>query len=262
MDKKTQPIGFFDSGVGGLSVFARFREILPNENVLYFGDLLHLPYGNKSKNELVLFARNILNFYKSKDVKSVIIACNTSSAQAYETIKDEYDFKIYPIIQSCAKVIAESGVSRIGVFATEATVNSKKYTQEILKYNNNIQVREIACKDWVSLVENTAADIKKAKLSVKNKVTEMMEFKPDKIILGCTHFPYLIDELEQYASKDIYIDPAKIFVEFIKKDMKEKLNPDKNLGYEKFYVSSSPENFVKNSRIFYNVKSKPEIVKF
>ena len=97
---KESPIGFFDSGVGGLSVYARFREILPNENTIYFGDTKNLPYGNKSKEELVSFARNILDFFESKRVKAVVIACNTSSALAYDSIKDDYEFKIYPIIHS------------------------------------------------------------------------------------------------------------------------------------------------------------------
>ena len=79
------PVGFFDSGVGGLSVYSRFKKLLPNENPLYYGDLANLPYGNKSKAELIGFARNILDFYKAKNVKAVVIACNTSSAQAYET---------------------------------------------------------------------------------------------------------------------------------------------------------------------------------
>ena len=99
------PIGFFDSGVGGLSVYARLKKLLPLEDTIYFGDLKNLPYGNKSKEELVYFAANILDFFKTKNVKAVAIACNTSSALAYDSIKNNYDFKIYPIIQSCAKVI-------------------------------------------------------------------------------------------------------------------------------------------------------------
>ena len=110
MERKsnTSPIGFFDSGVGGLSVLARFRRILPAENLIYYGDTIHLPYGNKSKNELIGYAKNILEFLNSQGVKSVIIACNTSSAQAYDTIKDYYDFPIYPIIQTCAKEVANN----------------------------------------------------------------------------------------------------------------------------------------------------------
>ena len=91
----SRPIGFFDSGVGGLSVYSRFKRLLPDEDTLYFGDLVHLPYGNKTREELIGYAREILNLYKSKQVKAVVIACNTSSAQAYDTIKSEYDFKIW-----------------------------------------------------------------------------------------------------------------------------------------------------------------------
>ena len=132
--KNNCPIGFFDSGVGGLSVYSCFKKALPCENTLYYGDIAHLPYGNKTKEELVGYARGILDFYKTQDVKAVVIACNTSSAQAYDVIKDEYDFRIYPIIQSCAKVIANQNINRIGVFATVATVNSGVYAKELKKY--------------------------------------------------------------------------------------------------------------------------------
>ena len=147
------PVGFFDSGVGGLSVFSQFRKLLPNENTIYFGDLKNLPYGNKSKEELISFARSILKFFQSKNVKAVVIACNTSSALAYESIKNEFDFKIYPIIQSCAKVISSmNNIKKIGVFATTGTVSSKVYTREIKKYNSELEVLEIACPNWVSIV--------------------------------------------------------------------------------------------------------------
>ena len=152
------PVGFFDSGVGGLSVYARFRELLPYENTIYFGDLKNMPYGNKSKEQLIGFARNILNFFKERHVKAVVIACNTSSAVAYDTIKDEYDFKIYPIIQSCAKVIAKLDIKNIGVFATAATINSHAYKTEINKYNSSILVTEIACPKWTNFVEEGLID--------------------------------------------------------------------------------------------------------
>ena len=129
--QKDSPIGFFDSGVGGLSVYARFKKELPNENTLYYGDLKNLPYGNKTKEELICFAKNILKFFQTKNVKAVVIACNTSSALAYDSIKDDYDFKIFPIIQSCANVISEMNINKIGVFATIGTVNSKAYSKEI-----------------------------------------------------------------------------------------------------------------------------------
>ena len=187
------PIGFFDSGVGGLSVLARFKEILPNENTIYFGDLKNLPYGNKSKDELIGFAKNILDFFKSKNVKAVTIACNTSSALAYDAIKDDYDFKIYPIIQSCAKVISSMDLKRIGVFATQATVNSSAYKRELLNYNNNLEIKEIACPNWVNIVEGV--DNIDIKSDIKLHISEMLEFKPDKIILGCTHYFFIKNKI-------------------------------------------------------------------
>lgn len=254
------PIGFFDSGVGGLSVLARFKEILPNENTIYFGDLKNLPYGNKSKDELIGFAKNILDFFKSKNVKAVTIACNTSSALAYDAIKDDYDFKIYPIIQSCAKVISSMDLKRIGVFATQATVNSSAYKRELLNYNNNLEIKEIACPNWVNIVEGV--DNIDIKSDIKLHISEMLEFKPDKIILGCTHYPYLLKELVDFYPEKDFIDPARIFVEYIKKDLEKfnLLNLSDEIGNTEFYVSANPSSFVKNSQLFYKDIKTPIII--
>ncbi len=261
-NKNTSPIGFFDSGVGGLSVLARFRNLLPNENIIYFGDTVHLPYGNKSKEELIGYAKNILDFMQSKGVKAVVIACNTSSAQAYDTIKDLYSFKIYPIIQTAAKAIAVNNYKRIGVFATEATVKSGKYTEELKKYNTNIEVKELASKNWVSIVEKTSKNLAEDTAHIKDEISEMLEFKPDKIILGCTHYPYLMNEFVKYAPKELFLDPAEIFVKYVKHDLdvNHSLNTSNEISYEEFYVSSNPKEFVENAKIFYEVKTLPEIV--
>ena len=287
------PIGFFDSGVGGLSVLARFRKSLPNESIIYFGDTIHLPYGNKTKEELIGYARSILDFMQNKGVKAVVIACNTSSAQAYDSIKDNYPFPIYPIIQTCAKGIGVNNYRRIGVFATEATVKSGKYTKELKKGNSNIQVKEMASKDWVSIVENVGDNIEEKKANIKFELEEMLEFKPDKIILGCTHYPYLMSEFIKYAPKELFIDPADIFVKYLKYDLSDKnmlnsesitphpcpsptggegdalpayhnvvdqYSPENNFSTEQFYVSSNPEEFVKNAKIFYEIKELPILV--
>ena len=256
--KNDLPIGFFDSGVGGLSVFSKFRKLMPAENVMYYADLKNLPYGNKSQEELIGFARNIMDFFVSQNVKAVVIACNTSSALAYDSIKNDYDVKIYPIIQSCAKVISQQKLLKVGVFATKGTVKSKAYSREIQKYNSMIEVCEIACPNWVSIVEGKLSDNE----DIKFHAEEMLEFNPDKIILGCTHYPFLLNELSEYISKDIFIDPADIFVDFIKKDLVENglINEVKERGSETFFVSAEPEEFYANSKMFYNPKSKPILI--
>jgi len=252
------PVGFFDSGVGGLSVYARFKKLLPYENTLYFGDLANMPYGSKTKEQLVSYARNILDFYKEKCVKAVVIACNTSSAQAYDVIKDEYDFKIYPIIQSCAKVIASGNYKKIGVFATEATVKSGVYTRELCKYNQDLLVQEIACPNWVPIVESSNYKDEKAIFDVKSQLEQMLRFSPDKIILGCTHYPYLKGLLTQFAPDNLFIDPAEIFVKFIENDMP--LNASGIQGTEEIFVSANPESFMEHSKIFYGVKKLPTLI--
>lgn len=257
------PIGFFDSGVGGLSVLARFRKILPQENVIYFGDTVHLPYGNKSKAQLVGYARNILKFFTENKVKAVVIACNTSSAQAYEVIKNEFTIPIYPIIQSCAQKVAESGIKRVGVFATESTVKSKKYTEELKKFNTNIEVKEMASKNWVGIVEHVGEHLELQIKNIKFELEEMMNFEPDKIILGCTHYPYLMKEFEKYVPKEIFIDPADIFADYIKNDLTERNLANNNFcskGKEKFYVSAKPKEFVENAKIFYEIKQLPSLI--
>ena len=263
INTSTLPIGFFDSGVGGLSVLVRFRELLPAENLIYFGDTIHLPYGNKSKDELIGYARYILNFMQKQNVKAVIIACNTSSAQAYDTVKGDYNFPIYPIIQTSAKELMKNNYDRIGVFATEATVKSGKYTSELIKYNPNIKVKEMASKNWVSIVEKTSLNIDEDIKNIETEINEMLAFKPDKIILGCTHYPYLLEYLTKYAPKEIFIDPAILFVSSVKADLEDKNLLPKNAnnkGYEKYFVSSNPEAFVKNAKIFCNIKELPTIV--
>lgn len=255
------PIGFFDSGVGGLSVYSRFKSDLPSENTIYFGDLKNMPYGSKTKEELLGFARRILDFMAANKVKAVVIACNTSSATVYDTIKNEYDFKIYPIIQSSAEVIANMNIKRIGVFATLATINSHVYKRELQRYNTNIEVTEIACPNWTSYVEGGKTNSEECIENIKLMMSEMNSYKPEKIILGCTHYPYLLDTLSKFAPTDVFIDPAEIFVEFIKKDLNISglLNDSKTTGKEQFFVSANPKEFVSNAKLFYEVRELPAI---
>lgn len=253
MDKHS-PIGFFDSGVGGLSVLSCFKNILPNEDTIYYGDLKNLPYGDKSQAQIIGYSKKILDFFENQGVKAVVIACNTSSALAYESVKDHYDFKLYPVLQSCAKVVSSMPIKRVGIFATEGTVKSGAYTKEITKNNPDIQVKEMACPNWVKIVEKLAPDID-PEADIKSKLDEMLQFNPDKIILGCTHYPFLTPILTKFALKELFINPADIFVEFIKSDLGENnlLNPKTTGGREEFFVSANPDGFKDHAKIFYSI---------
>lgn len=254
-------IAFFDSGVGGLTVFKRVKDILPNEDYIYFGDLKNIPYGEKSREELIKIADEIFKFLETKDVKAVVMACNTTSANTYEELKDKYGFKIYPITQSGAGVIGQMPIKKIGVFATEATIKSGVYAKELKKYNPSLDVFEMSCPPWVKIVEEKLQDKPESIICIKEYLDKMLEKEPDKIILGCTHYPYLLDILTKFASRELFIDPAQYFAEFIKSDLESNNLLSKNLtGSEQFFVSANPEGFQKASSMFYPVKKLPIVV--
>ncbi len=254
------PIGIFDSGVGGLSVFSELIKLLPDENYIYFGDTLNSPYGTKSKEQLIEFTKNIFDFFQSKEVKAVVMACNTTSALTYDVFKEEYGFKIYPIVQNVSAYIADEGYNRIGVFATNATINAHAYKNEIQKYNKNIQVFETACPEWVPIVEKSLMYELSSIGNIKLYIDKMMENNPEKIILGCTHYPYLMSILSKFAPKEMFINPAVYFSECICNDLdKSDLLNNKRKYEPKFYVSSNPEQFKTASKLFYNVEKAEEI---
>lgn len=256
----TRPIGFFDSGVGGVTVFEQVKQLLPHENYIYFGDTKNMPYGEKTEEQLLQFADNIFKFFEQKKAKAVVMACNTTSAIVYEKLKNNYNFEIYPIIQSVAKKLSELEIKRIGIFATPATINSHCYKTEIQKYNPNMEVVEIQCPQWVKIVENGEEQTEQGRNFVKEKMLEMQKFSPNKIVLGCTHYPYLIEILKEFATENTFINPSVEFAKIIKEDLKRKnlINQSIN-GSEQFYVSANPEKFKTSASMFYKIKTLPEL---
>lgn len=254
-------LAFFDSGVGGLTVFEKVKKILPGENYIYFGDTKNVPYGKKTNEELLKFTTEIFKFFEKNEVKAVVMACNTTSATIYDELKKNFKFKIYPIIQSCADIIAKFPINKLGIFATEATINSGFYAKEINKYNPNVKIFEMACPEWVGIVEdNTKNDMKSADL-IKKYIEKMLENNPDKIVLGCTHYPYLLDVIEKFAPREMFIDPSEYFAQFIKSDLEANNLLNQNLkGSEKFFVSANPQNFKEASSMFYSIKELPNLL--
>lgn len=256
-----RPIAFFDSGVGGLTVFAKVKKLLPNENYLYFGDTKNMPYGEKSEKQLIEFADRIFKFFEKQNAKAVVMACNTTSAITYEKLKDNYNFKIYPIIQTvCSTLAGLDGVKSLGVIATPATINSHAYSKGIAKYNKDMKVYELAAPNWVRIVEEHRIHQPQSIEQIKEILEVMKENNPDKIVLACTHYPYLLDVLKKFLPEDKYIDPAIFFAQSIKNDLEKNSLLGKEPTYERFYVSSDPENFKIASELFYKLDILPELV--
>lgn len=257
------PIAFFDSGIGGLTVLNKVKAILPNEKFLYYGDTLHMPYGEKSKEQLLEFSDNIFKFFEERQVKAVVMACNTTSSVIYDDVKGKYNFKLYPIVQSVSKILANLDISTLGIFATRATIESKAYQNEIKKYNPEMKVVGQFCPDWVHFVEENTMNLPQNKDVIKHDLEKMLQNSPDKIILGCTHYPFLTDILAQFAPREKFIDPAISFAKFIKSDLAaDNLLSDDNICKEEFYVSSNPELFKSSAKMFYNVKDLPQLLTF
>lgn len=259
--EKNKAIGIYDSGVGGLTVYKELLELLPEENYMYYGDTKNLPYGSKSKEEIIEIATKIFDFFVKKEIKALVMACNTTSAVAYEALKDKYDFKIYPLIQTVAKTIATSDVKRLGVLATPATVSTKTYTKSVNSLNSDIKIFEEGCDTWVKIVENSLIDNPESLKEIEKHLTPILKKQPEKIILGCTHYPYLINLLSKFADKNIFINPAKTFAEYITNDLKNAnlINNNKE-NNSVFYVTSKPEIFKENSKLFFEIDKLPILV--
>lgn len=202
-------IGIRDSGVGGLTVARRVRETLPYADLLYFADTAHVPYGDKTPEQVTHYALSISDFLIEKGAQIVVFACNTTSAYALEAARERFSVPIFGVIEPGARVAAHASSGKIGVLATAATVASGVYSREIGRFNPHLQVREIGCPAFVPLVEAQKADSLEALEACKHYLAPLLRFGADTIVLGCTHFPLLLPALREVAPEVNFIDPAQ-----------------------------------------------------
>ena len=260
MDNRT--IGIYDSGIGGITVFHDLKEVLPDESFIYFGDTKNLPYGSKSKAELLKISKAIFDFFAQKNVKALVMACNTTSANVYDEMKGKYPFEIYPLIQTASKCIAERYTGNIGIMATAATVNSNKYREELIKYNPELKIYQQACPELVKMVETNSYKSHENISVIKTYLKPLLDTECANIILGCTHYPYLTGILEDLSNNKVnFINPSKDFVNFIKADLKQKsLLAETQPQKDEFYVSSNPEQFKLSAKSFYALDNEPKLI--
>lgn len=267
-------IGLFDSGVGGLSVLKAMAENDIRNDFLYFGDTKNVPYGTKSKEEILSYTRNIMKFFIEKGVDTAVMACNTSSALVYEDLKREFssEITIFPLIQSVAPFFKDETCT-LGVLATDGTVKSHAYSKEITKLNPKIDVVEISSQNFVEIVEKRLYDTPKSLEYIKEKCDFLKKAHCKKVILGCTHFPYLKPVLEKFAPEIEFIDPAKYLIlamkNFFKKHPKpnykegfSNLNSEKTASTFTFCVSKDPKSFKESGSIFFKIENDPVLVNF
>lgn len=202
------PIGIFDSGVGGLTVLRELYRQLPQESVIYFGDTARLPYGTRSPRQILQYVREILTWMVEQKVKMVIMACNTSSALALETVRSEFSIPILGLILPGARAAVAQG-RRIGVIATPATAASNAYRHAIAEINATVEVWQVGCPEFVPLIEQNRLDDPYTYEVTQNYLEPLLQRQIDTLIYGCTHYPYLAPILQQILPSHVkLIDPA------------------------------------------------------
>ncbi len=250
IESQRSPIGVFDSGVGGLTVLRELNRQLPQESILYFGDTARLPYGNRSKGEIIQFVREILDWMTDRGVKMVVMACNTSSALALDEVRDEFrGLPILGVILPGAKSAVRCG-KRIGIIATPATVRSDAYRQAILEIDPGANVWQVPCPEFVPLIEQDRIHDPHTLTVAKAYLQPLLRRNIDTLVYGCTHYRHLAPVFQKILPGSITtIDPAVSVVKAVEKELE--LLAIKNTLFPpvtSFAVSGCPDKFASLSR--------------
>ena len=265
--RKSAPIGVFDSGVGGLTVAREIMRHLPNENIVYFGDTARVPYGSKSKETIIRYARQIIHFLQTQDVKAIVIACNTASALALEVVREEFDLPILGVVEPGARAaLAVTETGKVGVIGTEGTVRSAMYEKVIAGMDPNVEVVAKACPLFVPLVEEGFKKHHVTDEIIDYYLESMKESDIDALILGCTHYPLLRSKIRDYVGDKItLVNPAyetamdlKLLLE--EKELANEKREDGRASYT-FYVSDAADKFKQfaNSILPYDIETTKQI---
>lgn len=252
MPDMNSPIGVFDSGVGGLTVAREIMKQTPNERIIYFGDTARVPYGSKSKDTVTKYTRQIIRFLRTHNVKALVIACNTMSANALEEVEKEIDIPIIGVVKPGARVAAKETVNKkIGVIATDATINSGMYERFISNIDPSLVVYGKACPLFCPLVEEEMLDDPVTDEMARRYLNELIDKDVDTLILGCTHYPLLTPAISKITKDRIkLVNPAYETARSLKILLEDNgivSNENYALRGEnhEFYVSDAAEKFRK-----------------
>ncbi|MBA2494613.1 MAG: glutamate racemase [Acidobacteria bacterium] len=262
------PIGIFDSGVGGLTVYHALHNRLPNEYFIYLGDTARVPYGTKSLATIERYAIENSQFLASRGIKILVVACNTASALALPKIREKIDVDVVGVIgpgaREAVKITKEKGIPKIGVIATEATVQSRAYSEAIRKASEKAEIIETPCPLFVSLAEENWTREPETFSIAKKYLQKIVNAKVDALVLGCTHYPILRGVIQQTVGENVtLIDSGEATAEEVEKLLNEKdlANPQKVKGKRRlgddldhFYVTDAAERFARVAERFLGVK--------
>ena len=254
--KRNAPVGVFDSGVGGLTVAREIMRQIPEERLIYFGDTARLPYGSKSKDTIVRYSRQVVRFLRTKDVKAIVIACNTASAYALETIQAETDIPVIGVINAGARTaVSATRNGRIGVIGTKATIRNNAYGKAIRGVRPEVRVFGNACPLFVPLVENGHFSEKDpiARAAAEYYLTTLKRERIDTLILGCTHYPLLHGLISAFFDYQVtLVDPGRETARAVQTYLTVHglLNGQTQPGSHRYYMTDSAEDFCEVASVF------------
>ncbi len=254
----SRPIGVFDSGVGGLTVVKEIMRLLPEEDIIYFGDTARVPYGTKSKQTVIKYSFQCIRFLLEKNVKSIVVACNTASASSLDILQQSFDFPIIGVVEPGARTACKVTTGgKIGIIGTEGTVASGAYEKAVNNINNEITMLLRACPLFVPIAEEGWQDTEVALLAARSYLQDFKNSDVDALIMACTHYPLLEKTIEKVLGTGIKLvnpayETAKVLEYMVNSNG---LKNDKNhKGEYKYFVSDNPvkfkkigENFLKRS---------------
>jgi len=250
-----QAIGVFDSGLGGISVVRAIIDLLPHEHLVYFGDTARVPYGSKSEETVVRFAHQISSFLREKQVKMIVVACNTASAVALESLQKRFNIPIVGVIKPGSEAaVKASKHKRIGVIGTASTIRSGAYRAAIRALDPEMEVTVQSCPLLVPLVEEDWPHDGVVTQVLESYLSSFKIQKPDSLILGCTHYPYLKSIIQEVVGPSVrLVDSGEETAARVKQVLEELdlLNPEiGDPGKHKFYVSDFPQKFEETASRF------------
>jgi glutamate racemase len=254
---KDSAIGLFDSGIGGLTVLQKIIEILPRENTVYLGDTARAPYGTKSVETVLRYSFENSDFLVEKDVKLVVVACNTSTAIALDRLKSSLEVPVIGVIEpGVRKALSKSRNRKIGVIGTEATIQSSAYTKALRAADVKVEVYSRACPLFVPLVEEGWTDNDVVEMTVKAYLGSLKQSGIDTLILGCTHYPLLRKAIRKLLGDGVYlVDSAEEIANEVSTILKkESLARRNGKGTHSFFVTDAPDRFVKVGQRFLGEK--------
>lgn len=260
-----RPLGIFDSGLGGLTVVAAIRKLLPHENIVYLGDTARVPYGNRSPETIRIFAQQDIDFLLKQNVKAIIAACNTVSANALDGM--DYSVPVCGVIEPGADAAAAiENASRIVVLGTRATVRSNAYKKALLSRNNKLDVDQRHCPLFVPLVEEGHLDDHIVLSVLNHYVGDLKSNPPDAVLLGCTHYPLLRNALQKYLPDQVRIvDSADAAAHAAQKLLKQYglAAPEDQSGSLQIFATDIAGGFSEQARRFLGSESPvPQAVQF